>query len=173
MPTLSEQYPSSETVRILRSALPYIGSSMRQSFHLALKCLELQDLIHAPKPTMLTRGESNDSEKNTTHTPIQQRVNMLKSIRGACSPEHTQYVDTMLQTFRMQAMIQSMPAFSASNDSVSGPVIPFLRPNTSTTDQKSNDELEHSLKAMLTPQQQTMFQTFSSMLKSSGGGINE
>ncbi|MBQ7917179.1 MAG: hypothetical protein IJ315_10415 [Firmicutes bacterium] len=158
MPTSTENEP----MRILQSALPYISTSMQHPFHLILKCLELQSLLRSPSSFTLTRGDNNE---NAVKDPQQKRLKMLKGIRNACAPEHTHYVDTLLQTLRMQAMLQNMPALAADGGVGAGPVIPFLRPNQPSED----TDLESSLKAMLTPQQQTMFQSFSNMLKTTGG----
>lgn len=162
-----------EPMRILRSALPYLGASMQRQLSLALKCLELQNMLQSPPPSpgegALLRG-SPEGDMD----PAQNRLEMLKEIRGACDPEHTGYVDTLMQTFRMQSMIQNMPSPTSNPAAAeSEPIIPFKRPETSA---RRDTTLEHTLKSMLNPQQQAVFQSMSGMLRGqmsqgSGSGV--
>ncbi len=156
-----------EPMRILRSALPYLGVSMQRQLSLALKCLELQNMLQSPPPS--TEGGSlfRGGQEGGTTDPAQNRLEMLKEIRGACDPEHTGYVDTLMQTFRMQSMIQNMPS-SAPNTAPaeSEPIIPFKRPEASV---HRDTTLEHTLKSMLNPQQQAVFQSMSGMLRGQMG----
>lgn len=169
MPASYDENMPSEPIRILKSALPYLGAPVRHQVSLALKCMELQDILQAPSPTpenssMMRGNEENESP--SSQNTSEKRLQMLQSIRGACDPEHIGYVDTVIQTFRMQSMIQQIPSAPPSPASHDAPVIPFLRKataeNTAPADEGS---LETRLKSMLSPQQQALFQSVSQMLK--------
>lgn len=174
MPSTENNISPPEPIRILRSALPYLGFSMQHQLSLALKFMELESMMHQalPKPSGLsmTRGSApEETPSSDSKASLQHRLKMLQSIRGACNPEHTQYIDTIMQTFRMQAMIQNMPAPVPAK---SEPVIPFLRGSAAAQDVKREEashgnELENTLTSMLTPSQQAMFQSFSTILKQS------
>lgn len=170
MPSSYDTNMPSEPIRILRSALPYLGNSVQHQVSLALKCMELQDILQSPPPSSednaLMRGgeETGENPQNISD----RRLRMLQSIRGACDPEHVGYVDTVIQTFRMQSMIQQIPPTSSSASSANAPVIPFLRktkPESSSSGSSHEEALEKHLKSMLNPQQQALFQSFSQILK--------
>ena len=150
MPSSYDRNTPSEPIRILRSALPYLEHGVQHQVNLALKCMELQDILQSPLSSdenrSLMRG-GEEAEENSSSI-FDRRLRMLQSIRGACDPEHIGYVDTVIQTFRMQSMIQQVP--QRQTDS---PV-----PNHETA-------LENQLKSMLSPQQQALFQSFSQILK--------
>ena len=62
------------------------------------------------------------------------------------------------------------PSSGSAPQNDSAPVIPFLRtaspaPKKEAPAANENNDLESTLKAMLTPQQQAMFNSFSGMLK--------
>lgn len=170
MPSSYDINMPSEPVRILRSALPYLGNTIQHQVSLALKCMELQDILQSSIPSSedssLMRGGEENGEP--TQNISDRRLQMLQSIRGACNPEHVGYVDTVIQTFHMQSMIQQIPPASSSVPSADTPVIPFLR-NVKTpspsSDSRPEETLENHLKSMLNPQQQALFQSFSQILK--------
>ena len=156
-----------EPMRILRSALPYLGASMQRQLSLALKCLELQNMLQAPPPASGDGALLRGGQEEGITDPAQNRLEMLKEIRGACDPEHTGYVDTLMQTFRMQSMIQNMPSPTPNTAPAdSEPIIPFKRPETSV---RRDTALEHTLKSMLNPQQQAVFQSMSGMMRGQMG----
>lgn len=167
MPSSYDPNTPSEPIRILRSALPYLGHAVQHQVSLALKCLELQDILQSPlsasEGSSLMRGEETAAEDSSDLSD--RRLRMLQSIRGACDPEHTGYVDTVIQTFRMQSMIQQIPQSAPA--STETPVIPFLRKNRTESKAAADPEtaLEKQLKSMLNPQQQALFQSFSQVLK--------
>ena len=110
MPSSYDINMPSEPVRILRSALPYLGNTVQHQVSLALKCMELQDILQSSIPSSedssLMRGGEENGEP--TQNISDRRLQMLQSIRGACNPEHVGYVDTVIQTFHMQSMIQQI-----------------------------------------------------------------
>ena len=140
---------------------------MQRQLSLALKCLELQNMLQAP---LLASGDSTllrGGQEEGITDPAQNRLEMLKEIRGACDPEHTGYVDTLMQTFRMQSMIQNMPSPTPNTAPAdSEPIIPFKRPEPSV---RRDTALEHTLKSMLNPQQQAVFQSMSGMMRGQMG----
>ena len=183
MPDYSENIAPPEPMRILRSALPYLGFPMQRQLTFALKLMELQTMLRTPPPKppdlSLVRGGETAPDAPTPQQSMQTRMKLLQSIRSACDPEHTRYVDTIMQTFRMQAMVQNLPATAAPSAGEeqrpeASPVIPFLRASAPQEKQPekrealrpaSNGDLENTLKSMLTPQQQAMFNSFRGMLK--------
>ena len=168
MPSSYDMNTPSEPIRILRSALPYLEHGVQHQVNLALKCMELQDILQSPLSSdenrSLMRG-GEEAEENSSSI-FDRRLRMLQSIRGACDPEHIGYVDTVIQTFRMQSMIQQVP--QRQTDSADTPVIPFLRKSKAEDNSPvPNHEtaLENQLKSMLSPQQQALFQPCSQILK--------
>lgn len=129
-------------LQMLKAAIPYISANSQQFLSLYVKSLELSNTIK-----LLNRKETqsvgicsiSESKKNTTE--------MLNAIKKYCSESEREMLDLFMNFFSAFRMYHSYrELFPGENTDNSNPM--------------------DMLKTMLSPEQKSMFDTYSSILNS-------
>lgn len=138
--TAIDQIANEGHLKLLKAAIPYIRSDNQKSLAIYTKILELGNIIRffdQPAPEM-----SICSEEEEVST-----LDMLSDIRSFCDESEKDMIDSCIQTIQT---IQSLSSYQELFQSISS---------------EAENPMD-LMKSFLTPEQQTMFETYQTILNS-------
>ncbi len=181
-----------ESMRILKTVMPFMESPAKGQLGILLKCMELKNTVsyyeqEVKKKDTADFQRSASSKPKNEFSPRKQRE-MLKSIRDVCGKDKQHIIDMALQTLQMQEFMKmnqphgadppAQPPGATPASRQDGPpsnpqpdlgsVLSYLRPEPSKASPQnsaaSNSSLSEQLKEGLTPEQQQMLDNLSSFM---------
>lgn len=130
----------SHRTQMLKAALPYMDNRNQKNLVLFIKFWEMRNAMSLlqKEDSQLRACSDEDDESRMLH--------MLNDIRQFCNDKEREFIDMFLN------FSQAMQLFSSYRNV--------------TPDSKDNNSMMDMLRTMLSPEQQTMFETYSQMLSS-------
>lgn len=163
-----DQVVSNQAMYILKSALPYLNYSLQKQLALFIKISEL-------KNTLQIYDKNNFENIKSLNLMSKPKEEMLHTIRSSCSEEYKNIIDIVLNIINVNKLIQKQQLQKQkntesnkeeTNESVKTNLNEQLNNEKNTIDSSMID----SLKCLLTPEQQNMFDMFSMMMKTNQSG---
>lgn len=125
-------------LQMMKAIIPYMQTSQQKIFSLFIKFSEIQNTIH------LFEEDENKLSACSVHAPNDSPLDILKDIRNYCSEKDQETIDMAINFYNAMQMYSTYKDAMQESDGESGN--PF-----------------DQLKMFLTPEQQEMFNTYSTM----------
>ncbi len=146
--------PTKHTLALLNAALPYVDAYSKHSMELMVKATELLDSIHH-QPTELSTLSLNDRKGDME--------GMLNSIKGLCSHQERDFIDTIMNITRARKFYQIYKNVAVTTQDNKGE---RLNPYAELFGLEDNVSMMDVISSMLTPEQQSTFETLNMVLNS-------
>ena len=141
---------TTHSMKIIKAALPYIDISEQRFLSIYLKFSEFMNTIHlfSEHPSELSACKTKSSDKGNVSK-------MIHALRNVCDDKERETMDTILNFMQAMQLYQSYTDFFATSADGN-----HKAENSSTGNGFQNMDI---MKALLTPEQQTMFETYKSL----------
>lgn len=157
--TALDSQVSSSHLQMMKAMIPYVHTSGQVFLAIFVKFLEFKNTID------FFTGNGEQLGMCSLNAQSDDPLDMLNDIREYCTDEEREMMDTMLNLFQGMRMYQMFQQASAASAGTSG------EEGGEGSDGKAEQGMGGSspdptamMKAMLSPEQQAMFDTYSAML---------
>jgi hypothetical protein len=136
---------SAKQLRIMKAAIPYIPTGQQRFISVYVKLRELMntfELFNQPESEIVSICSAPEESRNPAE--------MLNAVKGQCNDREKEMLDLMFNFISASSLYRNYR--NQNSDSVNAASM--------------NPDLLSSLKKMLSPEQQAMFETYSSILGS-------
>lgn len=146
--------PTKHTLNLLNAALPYVNPHSKHSMELMVKATELLDSIHH-QPTELTTLSLQEKKGDME--------GMLNSIKEHCSHQERDFIDMIMNITRAKKFYQIYKNVGINTQDNKGD---RTNPYAELFGLEDNISVMDVLSSMLTPEQQSTFETLNMVLNS-------
>lgn len=140
---------TTHSMKLIKAALPYIDISEQRFLSIYLKFSEFMNTIHlfSKSPPELRACETKSSDKGNVSK-------MIEALKNVCDDKERETMDTVLNFMQAMQLYQSYTDFFATSGDG--------KPNEENSTGNGFQNMD-IMKALLTPEQQTMFETYKSL----------
>lgn len=140
---------SAKQLQIMKAAIPYIPVSEQKFLSIYVKISELMNTVN-----LINQPEAEEVGICSIPQESRNPAQMLNAVKDYCNDKEKEMIDLMFNLISASSLYSNYR--SQNIDKISS--------TSSSNSPLLSNELMSSLKKMLTPEQQTMFETYSSLL---------
>ena len=173
--TLFDEQTIPSELHTLKLLLPYTPASLRQTFAILIRVLELKHTIYYFQHF---RDFTTHIEVSASSSPL----HMMEELSPYLSPEEANMLETFRNMMNIMDMVQMMQEFSADTENESGSPEPDA-PSQNTAGRRDSQNIFGNLgggfdpmqlvMGMLSPEQQEMFEMYQTMFSQPEGSDAE
>lgn len=143
---------TTHTMKLLKAALPYVDTGEQQFLCIYLKFSEFVNTLQycSKKETKVRACKSQENQQNNM-------IEMVAALKKVCNEKEAETLDMMLNFLQAMQLYQTYQEFYKTTEQTKEEDSP-----NSASGGSGGTQLD-MLKAFLTPEQQTMFETYKSL----------
>lgn len=140
---------TTHTMKLLKAALPYVNTSEQHFLSIYLKFSEFVNTLQ-----LYTHGQNQVSACNAEEKQQGNMIEMVNALKKVCNDKERETLDMLLNFLQAMQLYQTYSEFYKTTEQVK---------ELEGTNPFSGGNQMDVLKAFLTPEQQTMFETYKSL----------